>query len=93
MAENHESAADDQPRRPGSAPGMEGEGGEYTEGDYGDTGSVEAPADDPAEGAYRDGESGAGAGSGTAREADAIREGLTDGQVNTTAEERGPLHG
>jgi hypothetical protein len=51
---------------------MEGEGGQYTEGDYGDVGSVEAPADGPA---------------------DAIREELIDGQVNTTDEERGPLHG
>ena len=69
MAENH---AEEQPRERNSAPGMEGEGGQYTEGDYGDVGSVEAPADDPA---------------------DAIREELIDGQVNTTDEERGPLHG
>lgn len=69
MAEEH---AEDAKRRGNSAPGMEGEGGQYSEGDYGDVGSVEAPADDPA---------------------DAIREELIDGQVNTTDEERGPLHG
>ena len=44
MAENR---AEDQPREGSSAPGMEGEGGQYTEGDYGDVGSVEAPADSP----------------------------------------------
>jgi hypothetical protein len=93
MAEGHESAADEQPRGGRPAPGLEGEGGQYAEGDFGDSGSVEAPADNPAEGEDPDGDYGDAGGSGTAREADAIREGLTDGQVNTTAEERGPLHG
>jgi hypothetical protein len=91
MAEDHESAADEQPRRGGSAPGLEGEGGQYTEGDVGDSGSVEAPADNPAE--AEDPDSDYSDPDASAREADAIREGLIDGQVNTTAEERGPLHG
>ena len=91
MAEDHESAADEQPRRGGSAPGLEGEGGQYTEGDVGDSGSVEAPADNPAE--AEDPDSDYSDADASAREADAIREGLIDGQVNTTAEERGPLHG
>jgi hypothetical protein len=75
MAENHESAADEAPRKGNSAPGLEGEGGQYTEGDYGDVGSVEAPADGPQDGEYPDGEYPDGdygeAGEvGTAREAD-----------------------
>lgn len=93
MAEDHESAADKQPRQGSSAPGMEGEGGQYTEGDFGDTGSVEAPADNPSVGEDPDSDYSDADTSGSAREADAIREGLTDGQVNTTTEERGPLHG
>lgn len=71
MTENQEIPGEES-RKGSSAPGMEGEGGQYAEGDYGDVGSVEAPADDPA---------------------DAIREELIDGQVNTKDEERGPLHG
>jgi hypothetical protein len=92
MAEDHESAADEQ-RRGNSAPGLEGEGGQYTEGDLGDSGSVEAPADNPAEAEDPDSDYSDADASGSAREADAIRERLIDGQVNTTAEERGPLHG
>ncbi|MHC6592032.1 hypothetical protein [Arthrobacter sp. C152] len=69
MTEHSESAAEE-PRRGSAAPGMEGEGGQFTDGDYGD---AEATDGDPAEGA--------------------IREGLTDGQVQATPEERGPLHG
>jgi hypothetical protein len=90
MAEDH---ADDAQRKGGSAPGMEGEGGQYTEGDFGDSGSVEAPADNPAEGEDPHGDYSDADASGTAHEADVVRERLTDGQVNTTADERGPLHG
>ena len=93
MPENHESAADEQPRPGNSAPGMEGEGGQYAEGDYGEAGSMEAPADKPEEDENPDGDYGGPRPSETERVADGIREGLTDGQVNTTAEERGPLHG
>ena len=57
MTENQESPAE-QPRKGSTAPGLEGEGGQYVDGDYGEAGT-----------------------SGTAREADAVRE------------ERDPLHG
>ncbi len=67
MTENRESAAEERPRKGNSAPGLEGEGGQYTEGDYGDAGSVEAPADD-LEGEYQDGDYGDSGTSGTARE-------------------------
>ncbi len=80
-------------RKESSAPGLEGEGGQYVDGDYGDTGSVEAPADDLGGGGYPDSDYGDAGTGGSARQEDAIRERLTDGQVNTTAEERGPLHG
>jgi hypothetical protein len=75
MAENHESAADRQPRKGNSAPGLEGEGGQYTEGDYGEAGSVEAPADTPPDGEYpdreySDGDDGEAGAVGTAREAE-----------------------
>ena len=43
MTENHESAADEQPRKGSTAPGLEGEGGQYVDGDYGDAGAVEDP--------------------------------------------------
>jgi hypothetical protein len=68
MTENHEAAFDEHPRPGSTAPGLEGEGGQYGEGD------IENSAED-------------------SREEDAVREGLTDGQVMTTSEERGPLHG
>lgn len=70
MTENPEIPGEEA-RAADSAPGLEGEGGQYGDSDYGD-GSVES--------------------AGEAAE-DGIRERLTDGQVNTTAEERGPLHG
>jgi hypothetical protein len=74
MAENHDSAADKRPRKGNSAPGLEGEGGQYTEGDYGDTGSVEAPADQAPDGEYPDGDYGEGGAVGTAREAEVDEE-------------------
>ncbi|MCQ6269563.1 hypothetical protein M8J71_03555 [Pseudarthrobacter sp. R1] len=92
MTENQESAAE-QPRRGNSAPGLEGEGGQYVDGDYGDAGTVGDPAGNLEDGEYPDGDYGDAGTAGTGHETDAIREGLTDGQVNTTAEERGPLHG
>ena len=69
MTENPEIPGEEE-RTGSSAPGLEGEGGQYLDSDYG--GSVES-SEEAAE--------------------DGIRERLTDGQVNTTAEERGPLHG
>ncbi|MGX5716703.1 hypothetical protein [Arthrobacter sp. MAHUQ-56] len=92
MTEYPESAAEE-PRRDGAAPGMEGEGGQYVDGDYGDAGRVNVPADNLADGEYPEGDYGdAGAADGERTEG-AIREGLTDGQVQATPEERGPLHG
>ena len=88
-----EHNADEQPRKGSTAPGLEGEGGQYVDGDYGDVGTVGDAAETLDDGEYEDGDYGAAGTAGRARETDAIREGLTDGQVNTTAEERGPLHG
>jgi hypothetical protein len=103
MSENYDPAAEDpvagsaaredQARKAGTAPGLEGEGGQYEEGDYGDAGVVGGPAVEPEEGQYSDGDYGEAGKSGGARAEEAIREGLTDGQVNSTTEERGPLHG
>ena len=42
MSENIESAAEHEPRKASTEPGIEGEGGQYTEGDYGDAGAVPA---------------------------------------------------
>lgn len=93
MSENHDAAADNEPRKASTAPGLEGEGGQYVEGDYGDAGVVGGAEAEPEEGEYPDGDYGDAGTSGTARAQDAVREGLTDRQVNTTDEERGPLHG
>ena len=90
MTEHH---ADEQPRKGSTAPGLEGEGGQYVDGDYGDAGTVGDAAVTRDDGEYEDGDYGDAGTAGRARETDAIREGLTDGQVNTTADERGPLHG
>jgi hypothetical protein len=70
MTENPEIPGEEA-RAGSSAPGLEGEGGQYVDSDYGDGGSEES--------------------AGTPE--DAVREGLTDGQVMSTTEERGPLHG
>jgi hypothetical protein len=92
MTENPEVPGEEA-RRGSTAPGLEGEGGQYVDGDYGDAGTVDVPAVNPEAGEYRDGDYGDAGTAGAAHEADAVRERLTDGQVNTTAEERGPLHG
>jgi hypothetical protein len=92
MTENPEIPGEE-PRKGSTAPGLEGEGGQYVDGDYGDAGTVGEAAATREDGEYEDGDYGAAGTAGAARETDAIREGLTDGQVNTTAEERGPLHG
>jgi hypothetical protein len=92
MTENQEFAAEE-PRKGSTAPGLEGEGGQYVDGDYGDAGTVGTPVENLEDGEYPDGDYGEAGSAGTAHEADSIRERLTDGQVNTTAEERGPLHG
>lgn len=85
-----EHRADEEPRKGGSAPGMEGEGGQYMDGDYGEAGAVEVPPENLEDGEYPDGDYGE---AGAVRGEDAVREGLTDGQVQATDEERGPLHG
>lgn len=43
--ENTESAAGNERRKAGTAPGLEGEGGQYVEGDYGDAGTVGTAAE------------------------------------------------
>ena len=92
MTENPEVPGEE-PRKGSAAPGLEGEGGQYVDGDYGDAGTVGEPAGNLEDGEYEDGDYGSAGTTGAGRETDAIREGLTDRQVNTTDEERGPLHG
>ena len=92
MTENPEVAAED-PRKGSSAPGLEGEGGQYVDGDYGDAGTINEPERDAADGEYEEGDYGDAGAAGGARTERAIREGLTGGQVQATDEERGPLHG
>ena len=87
MTEHH---ADEQPRKGSTVPGLEGEGGQYVDGDYGDAGTVGDVAANREDGEYEDGDYGAAGTAGRAREADVIGEELTDEQVNTTAEERRP---
>ncbi len=92
MTENQETFGEE-PREGSTAPGLEGEGGQYVSGDYGDAGTAGGAGHDLEDGEYEDGDYGSAGAAGTAHETDSIRERLTDGQVNTTAEERGPLHG
>ncbi|MBT2565983.1 hypothetical protein J7I84_05625 [Arthrobacter sp. ISL-85] len=92
MTENPEVAAEE-PREGSSAPGLEGEGGQYVDGDYGNAGTINEPDRGAADGEYEEGDYGDAGATGGARTENAIREGLTDGQVQGTAEERGPLHG
>jgi hypothetical protein len=72
---------------------MEGEGGQYMDGDYADAGAVDTPAESLEAGQYPDGDYGDAGTTGSVSPEDAGRERLTEGQVNTTAEERGTLHG
>ncbi|MDQ0799455.1 hypothetical protein QF050_001094 [Arthrobacter sp. SLBN-112] len=60
--------------------------------DYGTAGTINEPEPE-SDGEYEEGNYGDAGTTGGARTEDAIREGLTDGQVQSTAEERGPLHG
>ncbi|WP_045730689.1 hypothetical protein [Pseudarthrobacter chlorophenolicus] len=87
-----EHRADEDPRK-GTAPGMEGEGGQYMDGDYGEAGAVEVPSENLEDGQYPDGDYGDAGTSGHERGEGAVREGLTDGQVQAAEDERGPLHG
>ena len=70
-----------------------GEGGQYVDGDYGDVGTINEPESGLADGDYPEGDYGDAGATGGARTEEAIREGLTDGQVQAATEERGPLHG
>lgn len=79
-------------RKGSSAPGLEGEGGQYVDGDYGTAGTLNEPERE-ADGEYEEGNYGDAGATGGARTEEAIRDGLTDGQVQSTTEERGPLHG
>ena len=73
----HQDAADSDPRKASTAPGLEGEGGQYVDGDYGDAGVVGGAEVEPEEGEYPDGNYGDAGTPRTAR---------PEG-------ERGPLHG
>ena len=68
MSENIESAAEHGRRKASTEPGIEGEGDQYVEGDYGDAGVV-GDADESSEGEYTDGDYG-DAGAVPAREAE-----------------------
>lgn len=92
MTENPEIPGEE-PRKGSTAPGLEGEGGQYVDGDYGDAGTVGEAAPNLEHGEYEDGDYGDAGTAGRAHETDAVREGLTGGPVNTTADGRGPLHG
>ncbi|MGN6441425.1 MAG: hypothetical protein ACTHL6_05930, partial [Arthrobacter sp.] len=70
MTENPEFAAEE-PRSGSSAPGLEGEGGQYVDGDYGDAGSIGEAERGAADGEYEEGNYGA---AGSAR-ADSLDEG------------------
>ena len=68
--ENTESAAGNERRKASTAPGLEGEGGQYVEGDYGDAGVVGPVAEKLGEGEYPTGDYGDAGTVGTAREAE-----------------------
>jgi hypothetical protein len=72
MTEN--TARDEEPRKASSAPGLEGEGGQYVEGDYGDAGVVGGAEEQPEEGDYPEGDYGDAGTVGTARGGAAARE-------------------
>ena len=57
MSENVEPAADHERRKASTEPGIEGEGGQYTEGDYGDA-AVVGDADESKDGEYTGGDYG-----------------------------------
>ena len=88
-----ENRAEEERRKGGAAPGMEGEGGQYMDGDYGEAGAVEVPSENLEDGQYPDGDYGDAGTSGSERGEKTVREGLTDGQVQATEDERGPLRG
>jgi hypothetical protein len=72
MTEN--TARDEEPRKASSAPGLEGEGGQYVEGDYGDAGVVGGVEEQPEEGDYPEGNYGDAGIVGTARSGETARE-------------------
>lgn len=76
MSENMESAAEHERRKASTEPGIEGEGGQYVEGDYGEAGvvggadeTVGTEDSEDAEGEYTEGDYG-DAGAVPAREAE-----------------------
>lgn len=77
----------------GAPAGGAGEGGQYVDADHGAGGTVNGPGRDLADGEYEEGDYGEAGTAGGARTEEAVREGLTDRQVQATAEERGLLHG
>ncbi|NUT70342.1 hypothetical protein [Pseudarthrobacter sp. C4D7] len=91
MTENPEIAAEE-PRKGGSAPGLEGEGGQYVDGDYGDAGTLNESDRDAPDGEYEEGDYGAAGTAGDARTERAVREGLTEGQVQAADGDRPAEH-
>ena len=81
MTEN--TARDEEPRKASSAPGLEGEGGQYVEGDYGDAGAVGGAEEQPEEGDYPEGNYGDAGTVGPGRGAEAAREVEEDEEKNS----------
>ena len=89
MTENPEFAAEE-PRSGSSAPGLEGEGGQYVDGDYGDAGTINEAERGPADGEYEEGNYGA---AGAAR-ADSVDEGqYADGNYGKAGSRNEPAPG
>ena len=66
-----EYTAPEEDRRNGSTePGLEGEGGQYEKGDYGEAGVVGGSENQPEEGDYPEGDYGEAGSVGSAREAE-----------------------
>ena len=68
LSEN--TVPDEERRRGNTEPGLEGEGGQYEEGDYGDAGVVGGAENQPEEGDYPEGDYGEAGSVDTAREAE-----------------------
>ena len=87
MTENPEFAAEE-PRSGSSAPGLEGEGGQYVDGDYGDAGAVDRPAEGADEGQYLEGDYGKAGPAGTRAENTGEDGQYEDGDYG----DAGPIH-
>lgn len=88
-----ENRADEEPQKGKAASGMEGEGGQYTDGDYGEAGAIGVPSENLEDGQYPDGDYGDAGTSGSERGEEAVRDKGTDGQVQAGEDGHGPSHG